>query len=80
MREKFFKIVREHVWVSGLVAGIILWLFQTFATLQAVAERENSLREYVNEKHRGVESRLDDIKSVLDRVDQRVYELKRARR
>lgn len=79
MREKLVKIIKDHVWISSIVAGLILWLFQTFATIQAVAEKEGSLRAYVDEKHRGVENRLDDIKAIVERTDQRVYDLHRNR-
>lgn len=75
--KKLYTLLREHIWLSSVVAALILWLFQTFATISAVAEKETSLRTYVDEKHRGVENRLDDLKTIMERVDERVYELNR---
>lgn len=75
MRDKVLLVMKEHVWLAGIIAGVMLWLFQTFATLSAVAEKEVSVRTYVDEKHRGVENRLDEQKTILERIDARVYEL-----
>ena len=69
------KKLKEYLWPITLVVGVLLWLFQTFVTASAMAEKERALRSYVDEKHTSVEHRLDDLKNVLDRVDQRVYEI-----
>lgn len=77
MIKKAVNLVKSHLAVSTIVVGVVLWLFQTFATINAVAEKESSLRSYVDQKHSAVESRLDDIKEVLNRVDDRLYDLHR---
>jgi hypothetical protein len=79
MVKRAIELVKSHVAVTTIVVGVVLWLFQTFATISAVAEKESSLRSYVDQKHSAVEQRLDDISSVLKRIDDRVYELHKQR-
>lgn len=50
----------------ALVIGIVVWAYTTFATAA-----------YVDQKHEGVLLYLERMESKLDRIDQRVYEMKR---
>lgn len=75
MRQNIVETIKSHWATATAVVFIVAWLFNTFATTGALAEKEKSLTSYVDEKNKGVETSLNDIKAVLDRVDQRVYEL-----
>jgi len=65
---KWFKDFQGYVWFASIAVGAILWAFTTFATTN-----------YVDAKHQSVQIQLSEIKLVLDRIDQRVYEMRNKR-
>ena len=71
----FLDNFKEVIWVVSTVIAVAIYVFSTFATQSALADKESDLKEYVDQKHLSVESRLDKLETVLERVDQRVYEL-----
>ncbi len=73
--KEFFENFKDIIWIASIAIGAILYLITTFATQSALAEKEVEIKSYVDQKHNSVEKRLDGIESVLERVDQRVYEL-----
>ena len=75
MKSKWFSEFQTLIWAASLGIGAILYLVTTFVTQSALAEKEVEIKSYVDQKHNSVEKRLDGIESVLDRIDQRVYEL-----
>jgi Na+-transporting NADH:ubiquinone oxidoreductase subunit NqrC len=76
---KWFAEFKEVIWVASIAIATILYLLGTFATQAALAEKEKAITEYVDIKHENVKADLKDMKAVLDRIDQRVYEMRRQR-
>lgn len=73
------KIVRDRleflVWIGSIAVGITVFVYSTFTTQAALEEKEKSILQYVDEKHNGVDDRLERIESLLERIDSRVYDL-----
>ena len=76
---KWLKDFQDVIWVAGIFVGVLLYLIGTFATQAALAEKETNIKSYVDQKHNTVESELANIKTVLDRIDQRVYEMQKSK-
>lgn len=74
---KWLKEFQTLIWAASLGIAAIMYLVTTFATQSALAEKEVEIKSYVNQKHDSVEKRLDGIETVLDRIDQRIYEMQR---
>lgn len=74
---KWFKEFQTLIWAGSLGVGAIMYLVTTFATTAALAEKEIEIKSYVDQKHTSVEKRLEGIETVLDRIDQRIYEMQR---
>lgn len=77
MTGKWLSEFQTLIWAASLGIGAIIYLVTTFATTSALAEKEIEMKTYVDQKHNSVERRLDGIETVLDRIDQRVYEMQR---
>lgn len=75
--KKWVQEFQDLILISGALLGILLYLIGTFATQAALAEKENNIKSYVDQKHNAVETELSNIKTVLDRIDQRVYEIQK---
>ncbi len=73
--KQFIENFKDIIWVASIAIALVLYIISTFATQSALAEKEVEIKSYVDQKHNSVEKRLDGIESVLERVDQRVYEL-----
>lgn len=73
---KWLNEFKELIWMSSIAVAIVIYLMTTFSTQSALAEKEASIKEYVDEKHESVKSTLTDMKTTLERIDQRVYDLK----
>lgn len=74
---KWLKEFQTLIWAASLGIAAIMYLITTFATQSALAEKEVEIKSYVNQKHDSVEKRLDGIETVLERIDQRVFEMQR---
>lgn len=72
-----FKVI---IWAFSLAVVSLSWAYSLFATKEAMAEKEQSMRVYVDQRHSSVEHRLDAIQAVLERVDERVYQLNKRSR
>lgn len=73
---KLFELV-------AIAVGIVVWAYSTFAAQtevssirQEIKDREVNVRDYVEQKHGGVLNILEKMDQKLDRIDQRVYEMK----
>lgn len=78
--KKLFEDLKFTIGICAMALSALVWAYSIFATKDALAEKEQNLKTYVDQKHTAVENRLDGIKEVLDRVDQRVYELNKRTR
>ena len=63
---KWFKQFEALIWAITIAMGFVVFIFQAFAT-----------RDYVDAKHESVVETLRDIKSTLERIDQRTFEISR---
>lgn len=77
MKSKWFSEFQTLIWAASLGIGAMIYLISTFASQSALAEKEVEIKSYVDQKHNSVEKRLDGIETVLDRIDQRIYEMQR---
>lgn len=69
----FFK---EVAWLAGLLVAVIFWVQNS---ISASADKvEKGMRSYVDIKHQGVENKLNSIEQVINRIDERVYQINRA--
>lgn len=80
LRENWFSLFQIFIFLIG---GIV-WIYSTFATAQEaeaiktdIKERETSVRTYVDQRHGEVLNYLEKMNSTIERIDQRVYEMKR---
>lgn len=69
------KKYQPILWLVGMIAGIIVFAFQSFATKEYVEHARSATLLYVDGKHDKVENQMRAIQSTLDRVDQRIYEI-----
>jgi Tfp pilus assembly protein PilO len=77
VKSKWFSEFQTLIWAASLGIGAMIYLISTFASQSALAEKEVEIKSYVDQKHNSVEKRLDGIETVLDRIDQRIYEMQR---
>ena len=75
---KWFTQFQALIYAATISIAAILYLITTFATNSALAEKEISMKQYVDQKHESVRGDLDAIKDTLNRIDQRVYEIKKS--
>jgi hypothetical protein len=65
---KWFSQFQALIFAASLVASSLLWVYSTFAS-----------KEYVEQKHDGVMDVLRDIKTSVEKIDERTYDLARER-
>jgi hypothetical protein len=63
----WFKQFESLLWFGVIVAGVAVWAYTSFATIN-----------YVDKKHESVMSVLQDIQTSVRTIDQRTYELARS--
>lgn len=51
------------IWATSVAVSAVLWVYATFITKEALAEKEASIRTYVDEKHHGVEKSVERIEN-----------------
>lgn len=71
------KKIEFTLWAVSVGVGIMVFVYSTFSTQAALQEKEAAIMDYVDVRHGGVEHRLDKIEEILERIDQRTYELQR---
>jgi outer membrane murein-binding lipoprotein Lpp len=59
------KNFKHMIWFAGIVAGVVVWGYASFAT-----------KEYVDEKEKTASAQLTAIKSTLDGIDKDVREIR----
>lgn len=64
----WFKEFQNYIWFASIIVGAVLFAYTTFAT-------NESVKSYVDEKTRPAEERLERIERMVERIDQRVYEM-----
>ncbi len=64
----WFKHFESLIWAATLVAASLVFAYQSFAT-----------KEYVDQKHESVVNILQDIKSAVQKIDDRMYEERKRR-
>lgn len=69
------KKYQPLLWFIGMVAGIVVFVFQSFATNEHVESVRASTIQYVDGKHENVENQIRIMQSTLERIDQRTYEI-----
>ena len=72
----WFKQFEALIWAASLGTVAILYLLGTFATQSALAEKEKNLTSYVDQRHDEVQRQLSEMKAILYRIDQRVYDMR----
>lgn len=77
---KWFVDFQALVWAATIALGALAWTYSSFATKEALNEKDQSLRSYVDQKHNSVLHILERVESTLQRVDERTYELNRKSR
>lgn len=63
---KWFKQFEVLIWAVSLALASLAFVYQSFAT-----------KEYVDTKHSSVMGILEDIKTSVQKIDDRTYELAR---
>ena len=68
-----YAVLAGFILVAGSVGAAVLWVNES---VEASASRvETSVKYYVDYKHTAVEQKLDSIEKVINRVDDRLYNL-----
>lgn len=66
---KWFRQFEALIWAVTLALASLAFVYTSFAT-----------KEYVDQKHQSVVEVLRDIKSSVDKIDDRTYEMARGKR
>jgi hypothetical protein len=73
--ERLVNFVKSHWIVACATASALVWIFQTFVTVTAMADKEKAMMAYVDEKHASIATKIDDISDTVKRIDERVYNM-----
>lgn len=73
----WFKKNADIIKVVTLVAAMIVWLYNNFGTVGMVKAAEANMRLYVDEKHVGVDKRLESMENLMMKVDDRLYQIQK---
>lgn len=65
---KWFKENADLIKVVTIVAAMVIWLYDTFGTIGMIKSAEANMLLYVDEKHSGVDERLDILDKKLDKL------------
>ncbi len=75
--KNFFENFKDVMWLASMIVASAIYVFSNFATQSALAEKEKNLTAYVDQRHDEVQRQLSEMKVILYRIDQRVYEIQR---
>jgi hypothetical protein len=71
------KQMQFFLWAASVGVGIVVFVYSTFTTQAALEEKEKAILGYVDVRHDAVQTRLERIEVILERIDARLYELQR---
>jgi len=63
--EKLWKKWEAAVFLIGIPAAFLVWLYANFSTATALNEAKADVTKYVDNRHSEVKSDLEDIKAEL---------------
>lgn len=66
---KWFRQFEALIWAATLAIASLAFMYTSFAT-----------KEYVDQKHQSVVGILQDIKTAVEKIDGRTYELAREKK
>jgi len=74
---KWFKDFEALIWFGSIAAAVTLYAITTFATQASLDEKEKTIKEMWIRNTSLLRGRLQNIEHILERIDERVYEMKK---
>lgn len=71
----WFKKFEALIWAATIAFMSLAWIYATFTTKEALAQKEVQITQMVELKHAGVVGILTQMQDTLNKIDERTYQL-----
>ncbi len=78
--KNWFKEFEALIWAASLAVATLAFIYTSFATKEYVDSKHANVLAIMETKHQSEINLLQDMKSSIDKIDQRTYDLAREHR